>query len=164
MARSLIRKSRGGDVAPWRELDLFSDHVRRLMEPALGGSFFDAPLWGETDQWIPAVELDEQDGEYLLSAELPGIEEGDVDISVDDSTLTLKGEKKSEKEETKGRTHYRERRYGAFERSFTLPRNTDPSKIKAEFENGVVKVHIPKSAETKARRIEVKSSSGKAGK
>jgi HSP20 family protein len=126
----------------------------QLMEAPGAGLIRTQPF--EAEEWIPAVELVEGDGEYLLTAELPGIAKGDVDVSVSDSTLTLKGEKKSEKEETRGRTHYRERRYGAFQRSFTLPREVDPAKIKAEFENGVVKVHIPKGPEAKARHIELK--------
>lgn len=156
MATALTRKRWGSDIAPWRDLDLFSDRIRQLMEPALGEGLFKTPMWAETEDWIPAVELVEQDGEYLLTAELPGLGKDDVEISVDDSTLTLKGEKKSEVEEKKGRTHYRERRYGSFERSFTLPRNVDPTKIKADFENGLVKVHLPKGAEAKARKIELK--------
>ena len=156
MANALTRKRWGSDIAPWRELDLFSDRVRQLMEPSLSEGFFKTPLWAETDAWIPAVELVEQDGEYILTVELPGVDKSDVDVSVDDSTLTLKGEKKTEKEEKKGRTHYRERHYGAFERSFTLPRNVDPTKIKAEFENGLVRVHLPKGTEAKARKVELK--------
>lgn len=155
MAEGLTRKRWGAEVTPWREIGLFSDRMRQMLEPT-GTDLFAGPLWGESTQWIPAVELTEQDGEYLLTAEVPGIDKGDVDVSVDDNMLTLRGEKKSETEETKGRTHYRERRYGSFERSFSLPRNVDPSKIKAEFENGIVKVHLPKGAEAKARHIELK--------
>jgi HSP20 family protein len=156
MARALTRRRWGADITPWRELDLLSDRMRRLIGPPLGEELLMGPLWADTEEWIPAVELVEEDGEYVLTAELPGISKSDIDVSVADSTLTLKGEKKSEKEDTKGRTQFRERRYGAFERSFTLPGNVDASKIKAEFENGVVKVHLPKGPEAMARHIELR--------
>lgn len=156
MAKAVTRKRWGADITPWRELDLFSDRMRRMLDPTFNESLFGTPFWSEADQWIPAVELVEEDDEYVLSAELPGLGKADVDISVDDSVLTLTGEKKSEREEEKGRSFIRERRYGAFERSFTLPRNVEADKIKAEFRDGIVEVHLPKGAESKARHIEIK--------
>jgi HSP20 family protein len=131
-----------------------ADQMRRMLEPTLGSGLGES-LWADGGEWMPAVELVEEDGEYVLSAELPGLSKDDVDVSVDDSVLTIKGEKKSEREEKRGRTHIRERRYGAFERSFTLPRNVAADKIRAEVKDGIIEVHLPKGEESKARHIEV---------
>lgn len=155
MTKSLTTRRWGGDISPWREFDLLSDRMRGLVDPMLTEPLISTPIW-DTAGWIPAVELTEADNEYLLTAELPGVPKGDVEVSVDDGVLTLKGEKKTEKEEQRGRTHYRERRYGSFERAFTLPRNVDADKIKAEFKDGLVEVHLPKGAESKGRKIELK--------
>jgi HSP20 family protein len=124
--------------------------------PAFGTSLFRAPLVSETTEWLPAVELVEKDGEFLLTAEIPGMSKEDVQISVEDNVLTLKGEKKFEREEEKDRMHIREREYGTFLRSFTLPRNVEASKIKAEYHDGVVEIHMPKGEEAKGRHIEIK--------
>ncbi len=97
--------------------------------------------------------------ELLLTAELPGIDRKDIDISVDDGVLTLRGEKIEEKKEAdeEKKYHLFERNYGTFQRSFTLPTGVDPNKISAEFDKGVLKVHLPKTAEAKVkgRKIEV---------
>ncbi len=156
MARALTRKRWGADLAPWRELDLYADRMRRMLDPALSQPLFGSRLWAESGEWLPAVEFVEEDNEWVLTAEVPGMAREDVDISVDDSVLTLKGEKKSEHEEEKGRWYIREREYGAFQRSFDLPANVDVAKIKAEFHDGVVEVHMPKGAASKARHIEIR--------
>ena len=106
-----------------------------------------------------ATEVTEDDKAYRISVELPGMEEKDVEISVSDNMLTMKGEKKSEKEETKKDYHYSERRYGAFRRSFALPDDVDASKIEANMKAGVLSVVLPKSAEAqkKSRKVEIKS-------
>jgi HSP20 family protein len=130
--------------------------MREMMGPEFPEGFFRAPGWATLDEWAPAVELVEKDGEYVLTAEVPGIPKGDIDVSIDDNVLTLKGEKKTEFEKEEGRAHVRERRYGAFERSFTLPRNVDPAKVRAEFRDGIVEVHLPKGEEKKARHIEIR--------
>ncbi|KPJ80655.1 MAG: hypothetical protein AMS19_09210 [Gemmatimonas sp. SG8_23] len=126
-----------------------------MLEPLFPEGFFRMPYWAEREDWMPAVELVENDGEYLLTAELPGIFKDDVHVTVEDNVLTLRGEKKLEKERKEGRAHIRERRYGSFERCFTLPRNVDENKIRAEFHDGIVEVHLPKGEETKARHIDI---------
>jgi HSP20 family protein len=154
MPKALTRRW-GEDISPWREFDLLSDRMRGLMDPMSTEPLISTPIW-DTAGWVPAVELTEADNEYLLTAELPGVTKGDVEVSIDDGVLTLKGEKKTEKEEKRGKTHYRERRYGAFERAFTLPRNVEADKIKAEFKDGLIEVHLPKGEEAKGRKIELK--------
>jgi HSP20 family protein len=156
MKPALARKRFGEDITPWREFDLATNRFRDMMlEPLFPEGFFRMPYWAEREDWMPAVELVENDGEYLLTAELPGIFKDDVHVTVEDNVLTLRGEKKLEKERKEGRAHIRERRYGSFERCFTLPRNVDENKIRAEFHDGIVEVHLPKGEETKARHIDI---------
>jgi HSP20 family protein len=155
-ALTRARKGWGADITPWNELETLSNRMRSLMDYPFAPSLFRAPLLSETTQWLPAVELVESDGEFLLTAEIPGMSKDDVDISIEDNVLTLKGEKKYEHEEEKDRMHIREREYGTFERSFTLPRNVDATKIKAEYHDGVVELHLPKGPQAKSRHIEIK--------
>lgn len=142
----------GTERTPWRELETLTERLRRMMEPSLT-----SPRLVESIEWMPPVELVEEDGEYLLTAEVPGMEKNDVDVSVEDNVLTLKGEKRSERKMDDGRAHICERSYGAFERSFTLPRNVKVDEIDAEFHDGVVEVHLPKAEEATGRHIEIKS-------
>jgi HSP20 family protein len=154
--RALTARRWGADVSPWHELETMGDRMRHWTDyPSLGTSLFKSPLFSEAD-WLPAVELVEEDGEFVLTAELPGLSKDDVDVSIDDNVLTLKGEKKTEREEAHGRMYIRERMYGSFERGFTLPRNVEPEKIKADFHDGLVEIHMPKGEEAKGRHIEFK--------
>jgi len=108
----------------------------------------------EVGDWMPVVDIDENDDAFLVKAELPGVEKDDVSITIDNGLLTLKGEKK---EETEDRKHHRyECSYGSFVRSFTLPRTVQTDKVEARYENGVLNLVIPKSEEAKPKQIEVK--------
>ncbi len=154
--RAVTRKRWGADLTPWHELENLSDRMRRWIDyPMFGPSFLRTPLFAEATEWLPAVELVEENGEFVLTAELPGMSKEDVDVSIVDNVLTLKGEKKFEREEEHGRMHIHEREYGSFERAFTLPRNVDPEKIKADFHDGIVEIHLPKGEEAKSRNIEI---------
>lgn len=136
-------------VSPWGEMERIQDRVNRVF--GLTTPFFDEPM-----AWRPAVNLKEEDNEYVLSAELPGMELADIEVDVDRDTLTLKGEKKHEHEETReGRWHLYERAYGSFERSFTLPRAVEAEKVKAEFADGILQVHLPKRKEAMGRKVEI---------
>jgi HSP20 family protein len=106
---------------------------------------------------MPKVETSEDDKQFEISVELPGVDEKDVSVSVDDGVLTIKGEKKSEREEKKKDYHLTERSYGSFQRSFQLPENANQDKISADFENGVLKIALPKAAGAKAgeRKISI---------
>jgi HSP20 family protein len=104
-----------------------------------------------------AVDVSETDKTYTITAELPGVDEKDVDVSVADGTLVIKGEKRQNREE-KSKNHYlSERSYGAFQRMFGLPKGTEEGKVEATFHNGVLSVTIPKPMETPARKVEVKA-------
>jgi HSP20 family protein len=143
---------------PWIEMESLQDRLDRLF-----GSSFPA-LAEQPSEWLPSVDLKEEDGEFVLTGEFPGLTEDDIKVEIEQNVLTLKGEKKSEREETQeknGRWHLIERSYGSFQRSFTLPGNVDASKIDAKFENGVLTVHMPKRKETAARQIAVTGKNGK---
>ncbi|NIN13418.1 MAG: Hsp20 family protein [Gemmatimonadales bacterium] len=113
--------------------------------------------------WGPVVDVRETKDELVIQAELPGLAAEDVDVSVEGGVLTISGEKKQEVEEGKEGSNYHlvERRYGRFERSFSLPRSVDPEKVAAEFDNGVLMITLPKAEAAKPRRIEVKASNSR---
>jgi HSP20 family protein len=109
--------------------------------------------WG----WTPSVDVSETDGKVQVKAELPGFEAKDIDVDVTDNVLTLSGEKKKEEEQKGERFYCRERYAGAFNRSFRLPAGVESDKVDAAFKNGVLTITIPKSEESKQKKIEVKS-------
>jgi HSP20 family protein len=145
--------SRRGVLSPWTRLARMESGLDPWIRQAM--SSFEQP---EALAWTPTVDLTDTNGEFTLTAELPGVEPKDVEVSVEDGALTIRGEKKEErKEETKGHRLY-ERSYGSFERSFTLPRSVDPDQVKADFENGVLTVHLPKREGATGRKVEIQSS------
>ena len=138
---------------PLRELSSLQTEVNRLFD-----TVFDAPRAGTGTghrRWIPAMDLVETDEHFVLRADLPGMKEDDVKIEVEDSTLTLSGERKSEHEANGEGYHRVERSYGAFSRSLTLPKGVDPSAVTANFDRGVLEVRIPKPEERKPRRVAI---------
>ena len=111
-----------------------------------------------TADWSPEVDISQDDQEYLLKADLPEMKRNDVRVTVEDGILSVSGERKTEKEDPKKKFHRIERSYGSFRRSFTLPEDTDSTKVTAEFIDGVLKVHLPttRRAGTKAFEVKVK--------
>ena len=107
-------------------------------------------------EWAPLVDIMEEEKEYLIKAELPEVKREDVKVSVEEGVLTVSGERKFEKEEKGKKYHRVERAYGRYARSFTLPDDADPSKVTAEFKDGVLKVRLPKSEKAKPKSIEIK--------
>ena len=107
-------------------------------------------------EWAPLVDISEDEKEYLIKAELPEVKKEDVKVSVQDDVLTISGERTLEKEEKGKKYHRVERAYGIFSRSFTLPEDADPSKVSAEFKDGVLKVRLTKSERAKPKSIDVK--------
>jgi HSP20 family protein len=107
-------------------------------------------------QWSPLVDITEDAKEYLIKAELPDMKKEDVRLTVENGVLAISGERKFEKEE-KGRKYHRiERAYGSFVRSFSLPEDADGSKVTADFKDGMLQVHLPKSVKAKPKAIEIK--------
>jgi HSP20 family protein len=109
-------------------------------------------------EWAPSVDISEDDKEYLVKADLPEVKKEDVKVTVENGVLTITGERKFEKEEKDKKYHRIERSYGNFLRSFTLPDAADGLKVNAEFKDGVLKVHLPKSERAKPKTVEVKVS------
>jgi HSP20 family protein len=134
---------------PFRELEEWE----RRFENLFGHPMLRFPV--EEKGWIPAVDVFEKDDKFVVKAEVPEIKEEDIDVSVIGDTLTIKGEKKTETE-VKEEDYYRcERSYGSFYRSIPLPSTVDVSKIEASYEDGVIEVTLPKTAEVKPKKIAV---------
>jgi len=129
---------------------LYTDFDRMVHE--LGRNF---PAFRSTDL-MPRVDVSETDQAIEVTAELPGLEDKDVEIDFTDDVLTIKGEKKSEKEETDKNRYISERTYGSFVRSIQLPSGIDPAKIEASIDKGVLTVRVPKPAPTVTKKIEIK--------
>jgi HSP20 family protein len=129
----------------------FSQEVNRLFN-----TLFDVGEAG-SQRWVPAMDLVEGEDHFLLQADLPGLTEGDVNLEIQDNTLTVSGERKAE-HETRERGWYRiERAFGRFSRSLTLPEGVDADAITAEFDKGVLNVRIPKPEQRKPRRVAIKA-------
>lgn len=128
--------------------------IDRLFDDFSWGAGFRGLRKGEL---TPRMNVSETDGEIEFTAELPGLKAEDVEVTVADNVLTIRGEKKSEKEEAEADYRLMERSFGSFTRSFEVPGGVEPSAIAASIENGVLTVRFPKPAAAEARRIEVKS-------
>lgn len=110
---------------------------------------------GGRDNWVPALEVKSDENNVYVKADLPGLKKEDISVTIDDNILTVKGERKFEKEEKNKQYHLTERSYGVFERSLSLGTNVDASRIKANYKDGVLDITIPKSEKTKAKQIAV---------
>jgi HSP20 family protein len=108
--------------------------------------------------WTPVVDIQETDMEYLVKAELPEVRKEDVKVTVENGVLTLQGERKQEKEEKGKKFHRIERSYGSFLRTFTVPLDTDETKVTAEFKDGILKVFLPKTEKPRPKAIDVRVS------
>lgn len=140
---------------PFRELEDMSERLNRMFSrPAVPAKNGKESL--TVADWIPTVDISETDGEYVIKAELPDVKKEDVKITLEDGVLTLTGERRQEKEEKSTKYHRVERSYGSFVRSFSLPDLVDETKVKAEYRDGMLNLHLPKSEKAKPRAIEVK--------
>jgi HSP20 family protein len=145
---------------PYRDLEEMGDRLNRAF-----GGFGRLGLtrpgeWGRealtVPEWSPMVDIVETDDEYLIKAEIPEVKREDVKVSVENGVLTMQGERKQEKEEKGKKFHRMERFYGSFLRTFTVPDNVDDTQVKADFKEGVLFVHLPKTEKAKPKAIEVK--------
>ena len=139
---------------PVRELDRMRSDMDRLWDAFSEGR----PMrrFGEMKDWVPSIDVFETKNDIVVKAELPGMDPKDIDISLSDGSLVLKGEKKHEKEEKEENYHFIERSYGSFVRSVPLPAEVKHDKINASYKNGVLKVVLPKSEESKKKEIKIK--------
>ena len=138
--------------------------INRLLDQMMGGTAGPVRRWGrqqgELTEWAPAVDALTKDSDLVIRAELPGVKQEDVDISLHDNVLTISGERRAEQEEERGGYHIRERRYGSFRRSLALPEGIDESKISARYEDGVLEVTVQGAAvESEPKRIQIQGPS-----
>jgi HSP20 family protein len=137
---------------PFRELEKMRTDMDRLWE-----TFFEGrPKVRELGGWVPSIDVSETKNDLVVKAELPGMDPKDIDISLNDGYLTLKGEKKQEREEKEENYHYIERSYGSFTRSVQLPKEVKRDKITASYKNGILKITLPKSEEAKKKDVKIK--------
>lgn len=147
---ALVRWKDRGELSPWAPWREIEGQINRMFgELARDYDFFDRV-------WSPAVDLREDENSYMLEADLPGMKKDEIEVTVVDNVVTLKGERKHESESKEKGIHRIERRYGAFERSFEIPGGFDADKINAHFENGVLKITLPKREEAKPKQVEIK--------
>ncbi|MCD6080217.1 MAG: Hsp20/alpha crystallin family protein [Candidatus Omnitrophica bacterium] len=138
---------------PFKDLFDLQKEINRLFET----SFSRLPQrFISEESFAPAIDLYEDENEYVVEAELPGLKQDEIKVSVEDDILTISGEKKREKEVKEGNLYRSERFYGKFERQIVLPQNAEKDNIKASYKNGVLKVVIPKKEEAKSKRVDIK--------
>lgn len=143
-------------LSPWFDLDLFGNRLNRMFEDLPAGET------GAMSALVPAVNVEENADALVLTAELPGMRQEDINIEFENNVLTISGEKVDTREEDNDRRyHVWERRYGSFQRSFTLPRTVSADTITADFHNGVLSIRMPKMEEAKGRRIAIGGTSAK---
>ncbi len=145
-------------LIPWRErrdLDIFRREIDSLFDRFFEGWPFET-LKGD-GQWIPSIDLSETNKEYIVRAEIPGVDPNDFDISLNNNVLTIKGERKHEKETKDEDFHRIERAYGSFTRAIQLPGEVDEDKVKANYKNGVLEIILPKTKEEAVKKIPVKA-------
>lgn len=161
---------RASAAEAWRPFDALRREVEQLFDdfghnflrlPTRRSLFGFEPLWRREAAWeaAPAVDIAESEKAYEITAELPGMDEKNIEVKVANGNLTIRGEKQEEKEEKKKDYYLHERHFGSFERSFEMPEGVDADRIEANFKKGVLTVTLPKKpeAQTPAKKIEVKA-------
>lgn len=139
---------------PIQDLEDMTTRLNRFSGPAV--------RWSGTENkdvfadWAPAVDVEETDTEYLVKADLPAMKKEDVKVSVEDGVLAIEGERRQEKEEKGKKFHRIERSFGTFVRRMALPTDVDQQKFMADFKDGVLNVHLPKTASAASRKMEVR--------
>src|SRR4030043_1111685 len=154
MARELTIWRPLAELTPFRDFERMRREMDRFWD-----SFFDGGLRRRTEaggEWLPSLDVSETKNELVVKAEVPGMDAKDIDISLSDGVLTIKGEKKQEKEEKEADYHLVERSYGSFTRSIRLPKEVQNDKISASYKDGILKVTLPKSEEAKKKEIKIK--------
>lgn len=147
-------KGRRGFYDPVSEMNRVFDNMLGGLVRRSGGQ-----QRAEITEWAPAIDVVTENGDLVIKAELPGVKQEDVDITLQDNVLTVSGQRKAEQEEERGGYYVRERRYGSFSRSLTVPEGVDESKIHARYENGVLEVTVEGAAQVQEpKRIRIEGS------
>jgi HSP20 family protein len=137
------------DVGRWSELH---DELERLFDVPLSGGTRSYP-W--MSGWTPALDVYEDQDQFVVKAELPGMKKADVDVSLHEGSLTLTGDRKAERQEKDETTYRSERYFGRFQRTVDLPNTVDPDKVKADYQDGILTITLPKTEKAKPKRISV---------
>jgi HSP20 family protein len=166
MVTATVKPNERREVAPWRpmtEMTQIERMMDRMLEDMWGRpwrSLFDfgrhRRLMGDLELAGPAIEIGEDNNDVVVKAELPGMKKEDIEISIAERLLTIKGEKKREAERKGEGYHYSERSYGAFERCLEIPRDVQADKVHAAFKDGVLEIRLPKTEEAKRKEVKVK--------
>lgn len=135
---------------PLRDMLTVQDEVNRMID-----SFFRPAEAEVSGGWIPSCDVRENETDFVVRAELPGVNKDEIKINLVNNTLTIRGEKKQESEEKKGNWHRVERTFGTFERALTFPANVQQEQIKARFTNGVLEITVPKAESARTREIKI---------
>jgi len=144
---------------PFREFSTLQDRINRVLRESYTGGDRDEAL--STSSFAPAVDVYEDEHQVTLKIEVPGIDEKDIDVRVENNSLTVHGERKIENEEKEENYRRVERQYGSFTRTFTLPQTVDTDNVSATYDKGVLKISLPKKAEAKPKQIKVNVGSEK---
>jgi HSP20 family protein len=139
---------------PARDLLSVRDEMNRLFNQAFGRTGGDVESW-LSGSWMPPVDIYETNDMLVIKAELPGFTKEDLHVEINENTLTLKGERRSDATVKEEQYHRRERAYGAFQRSFLLPAMVDQGKVQATYKDGVLELHLPKAEAAKPKRISI---------
>jgi HSP20 family protein len=139
---------------PFRDLGILQERMNRVFEDAaVRGWKNEEP--SATTSWSPAVDIYETDSEIMVQAELPGVDRKDIALQLENNVLTLKGDRRFEKETNQENYHRIERSYGGFSRAFTIPTIVDEDKIRADYRDGILKIALPKKEQVKAKQIKI---------
>ncbi len=145
-------------VTRWAPLGTIQDDINRLFDTTLRRGVLPSVEDGvEGRQWTPEIDIYENDNNFVIESDIPGLNIDDIKIDVQDRTLTIKGEKKFEEKTEKDKYIRVERSYGSFFRSLSLPMNVDSDKIEASYKDGTLTLNLPKTEQTKPKQIKIKS-------
>ena len=139
-------------ISTRRDFSTLQDRVNRIFRESVGP---ESPEEALTSNFAPLVDVYEDEHTIILKIEVPGIDENDINVSIENNTLTVRGERRFEKDEKEENFHRIERMYGSFARSFTLPNTVDPDQVSAHYEKGVLRIRLAKKAEAKPKLITV---------
>ncbi len=142
---------------PWHTLSKLHDDVNRVFQSRIGGLDHNDGSTVATSNWTPAVDIEEQTSQFVITADVPGVAPEEIEITMENGVLTIRGERKDERNVEQNGFRRVERVSGSFYRRFTLPDSADPEKISAHGKNGVLEITIPKGDKAQLRRINVKS-------
>ena len=138
---------------PFREFGIMQDRINRMFEDV--GRDWRGGEPSSTTTWSPSVDIYETDGEIMVQAELPGVDRKDISLNLEKNVLTLKGERRFEKETKEENYHRIERAYGGFSRSFSIPAIVDEEKIKADYKDGILRIALPKKEQVRPKQIQI---------